>query len=215
MQLITGCSMWQSQTYQSRGRRLVVLLIAGSVAASALAGATAHQADASQASVDKRAITVTYLRAIRAIKLGDGRTYCEQLTPAAAEKFANADTNVSGTGCGKIMRNTLISAATLIRHDWWRFCSVQKPEVASRLASSMGSRSCGSAVYAFYATQEGRVSLDKTIRSLKTAYAQVPGSRVIRIRLKGKNALVRVKNGAGRLSSLSFKKLEGHWRIAN
>lgn len=166
-------------------------------------------------SSEEEQIRSTFDQATAALKDGDGRQFCEALTPDAAKTIGNSARGTAGLeGCSQVVTNVIKATKALSTGDWKSFCEAIGPEAAARIAQG-GNGSCAAAATALNNTPAGKQAFESIGQQLKGALVKVEEGKLDSVKVNGNTATGKVSSAGQSANSVSFEKVDGKWRLSS
>jgi len=157
----------------------------------------------------------TFDQATAALKEGNGKQFCEALTPSAAKTIGDRARGLKGIeGCSQVVSNVIKATKELSTGDWKSFCEAIGPEAAARIAQG-GNGSCAAAATALNNTPAGKQAFESIGQQLKGALVKVEEGKLGTVKVNGNTATGDVASEGQSANSVTFEKVDGKWRLSS
>lgn len=164
-------------------------------------------------SSDEDQIRSTFEKATSSLKDGNGKGFCEALTPEAAASVANGAKGLGGLdGCSEVVGNVVNATKALSSGDWKTFCAAIGPEASKKIADA-GKGSCAENAAKLNETAAGKQAFAMIAKQLEDSLSKVADGKVAKIEINGNKATATIANQGKDSNPVSFEKVDGKWRI--
>lgn len=164
---------------------------------------------------DEDQIKSTFSQAASALKDGDGKQFCDALTPAAAESVGKNGKQATGAaGCAEVVTNLMNATKAISAGDWAKFCDAIGPDAAAQIAKSGKGASCASAAATVGATPAGKQAFAAIAKQLEDSLGKVTKGELQDIKIDGDKATAKLSTEGSGGKPVNFEKVDGGWKIA-
>lgn len=158
----------------------------------------------------------TYSQSTKALSSGDGRAFCDALTPASATSVAATGKSVTGaTDCATAVTRMLNAAKGLKNKDWKLFCSSLSKEISQGIANGAGNgpSGCAKSAEKLSASPRAAAAFAAIGSQLESQFSRMTNGTADRIVIKGDHATATIKPSQTGDRPLTFTKTDNGWKI--
>ena len=165
-------------------------------------------------------IKSTFSQATSALQSGNGKGFCDALSPATAKQIASSGAATTGSSdCPSVVTNLLSAAKALRTQDWEKFCNSIGKQSAAQIAASAKAvkaqgNTCADAARAIGSTAQGKQVFKATADQLDSALSRIAKGKLAKITINGDKATATVTPAQAGDKPVEFQKVDGKWRIA-
>lgn len=210
----------ESSTSESAGEKKKLIFGVGIAALVALVAVLAFVLTSGSSNLsDQDKIKDAYKTSGKAFVEGNGKVFCEHLTPETQALFASQAALTTGTGdCALGLTNLLKGVKALANQDWKAYCEALGPRFAQSLAKEgpalKTAKSCEAVAQLVNETQSGRQTLASLRQQTDAFFKTLSNGQIATIKINGNSALVAIKGAAATDRPLHFtKSADGKWLI--
>lgn len=165
-------------------------------------------------------ISSTFSDAASALTNGDGKKFCESLTPAARSKFeSQISAQTGGAGCAAGVSKLIGAVKAIDSSDWQKFCDSISPDAAKALGKAGagqglgGDGSCASGAKAVEKTAAGKQVFASLRQQLSATFDRLKNAKLVNIKITGNTATAQFEGAKAGEKAIQFEKVDGSWKL--
>ena len=206
----------QSDTVMALPRMSTPILINPTKATSLILCATALLAAGCGSKSPTDQIRDVYSQSTAALKSGDGKAFCDSLTPSSADSVVTTGKPVTGASdCAGAVTKMLNAAKALKTKDWKTFCASLSEDISQGIAigSGKGTSGCAKAAAKLSQSPKAAAAFAAIGAQLDSQFSRMASGTADRIIIKGEHATATIKPAQPGDKPLKFTKTDSGWKI--